>query len=54
VHDTEAERVSTLVPQYMREHHRSKRHEGLAELVVGTKVGKPAGMNTCIQLAPRK
>jgi hypothetical protein len=39
VHDPEAERMTTLIPQNLREHHRSKGGEGQTELVIGAKVG---------------
>ena len=39
VNDPEAERMAPLIPNNLRLHHRSKRDEGLAELVIGAKVG---------------
>jgi len=45
VHNTKAERMAPLIPQNLREHHRSKWGEGLPELVFGAKVGQPAEMN---------
>jgi hypothetical protein len=38
VHDPEAERMAALIPQNLREHYRSKRDEGLTELVTGAKI----------------
>jgi hypothetical protein len=45
VHEPETQRMATLIPQNLREHHRSKRGEGLTELVVGAEVGQPADMD---------
>ena len=42
MHNPQAERMATLIPQNLREHYRSKRGEGLTELVIGAKVGQPA------------
>jgi len=39
VHDPEAERMAPLIPENLGLHHRSKRDEGLAELVIGAKIG---------------
>jgi hypothetical protein len=45
VNDPEAERVTSLIPQNLRKHHRSKRDEGLTELVIGAKVGQSTDMD---------
>jgi hypothetical protein len=39
VNDPEAERMAQVISYNLRLHHRSKRDEGLAELVIGAKVG---------------
>jgi hypothetical protein len=39
MHNTETEGMATLIPQYMRERHCSKRNEGLTEFVIGAKIG---------------
>ena len=52
VHDPEAERMATLIPQNLREHHRSKRGEGLTERVISAKVGQPADMNMGTHVDP--
>jgi hypothetical protein len=52
VHDPDAERMAPLIPYNLRQHHRSKRDEGLPELVIGTKVGKTADMDTRIHVDP--
>jgi hypothetical protein len=39
VNDPEAERMAPLIPYNLRLHNRSKRDEGLTELVIGAKVG---------------
>jgi hypothetical protein len=39
VNDPEAERMAPLIPYNLRLHHRSKRDEGLTELVIGAKIG---------------
>jgi hypothetical protein len=52
VHDPEAERMATLIPQNLRKHHRSKRGEGLTELVIRAKVGQPADMDTGTHVDP--
>src|SRR5512141_1681095 len=44
VHDPETERMAPLIPQDLREHHRSKRGEGLTKLVISAKIGQPADM----------
>ena len=46
VNDPEAERMAPLILYNLRLYHRSKRNEGLAELVIGAKVGQPADMDT--------
>jgi hypothetical protein len=45
VHDPEAERMATLIPQNLCKHHGSKRDEGLTKRVIGAKVGQPADMD---------
>jgi hypothetical protein len=39
VHNTETEGMATLIPQYMRKRHRSKRNECLTEFVISAKIG---------------
>jgi hypothetical protein len=39
VNDPEAERMAPLIPHNLGEHYRSKRGEGLTELVIGAKIG---------------
>jgi hypothetical protein len=52
VHNPEAERMATVIPQNLREHHRSKRGEGLTELVIGAKVGQPTDMDMGTHVEP--
>jgi hypothetical protein len=52
VHNTEAERMTPLIPQNSREHHRSKWDEGLTERIIGTKVGQPADVDMGIHVDP--
>jgi hypothetical protein len=46
VNDPRAESMATLIPQNLSNHHHSKRGEGLTELGIGAKIGKPTDMNT--------
>jgi hypothetical protein len=50
VYDPETERMPPLIPQNLREHHRSKRGEGLTELIIGAKKGQPADMDMSTHL----
>jgi hypothetical protein len=54
VHNSKAERMATLIPQNMREHHRAKGGEGLTEFVIGAKVGQPTDMDTGTHVEPSR
>ena len=52
MHDPRAESMAALIPQNLREHHRSKRDESLTERVIGAKVGQPADMDMSTHSEP--
>jgi hypothetical protein len=52
MHNPRAERMATLIPQNLREHHPSNWGEGLKELGIGAKVGQPADTDMSTHVEP--